>query len=50
MENNNKNACVVFVFSKKYNIIEQVIRLKNAEYGCAIPFLFGFSQVLHGKV
>jgi hypothetical protein len=28
----------------------QLIRLKKDEYGCAIPFLFGFSQVLKGNV
>ena len=25
-------------------------RLKNAEYGCAIPFKLGTSQVLNGNI
>ena len=50
IENNNINVQFCFVFNKKQNIIPQFIKLNNAEYGCAIPFFFGFSQVLKGNV
>ena len=50
IENNNINVYFFFVFNKKYDIITQFIRLNNTEYGCAIPFLFAFSQVLNGNI
>ena len=50
MENNNIKVYFFLVFNKKYNMMRQLIILKNAEYGCAIPFLLGFSQVLKGNV
>ena len=49
IQNNNRNAWNVFVNIKKYNMIEQVIRLKKDEYGCAIILLLGFSHVLNGN-